>query len=80
MRTILLLLLIILHTQIQAQTTRIENDLFAKVVTKFKKDKNNQVFILSGDKDLFSLISENVFVYDTMKKIVFDSEKTVEKF
>ena len=41
MRTILLLLLIILHTQIQAQTTRIENDLFAKVVTKFKKDKES---------------------------------------
>jgi len=50
------------------------------LATKFNKDKNNQVFILSGDKDLFSLISENVFVYDTMKKIVFDSEKTVEKF
>ena len=41
MRTILLLLLIILHTQIQAQTTTIENDLFAKVVTKFKKDKES---------------------------------------
>ena len=41
MRTILILLLIILHTQIQAQTTRIENDLFAKVVTKFKKDKES---------------------------------------
>ena len=33
--------MIILHTQIQAQTTRIENDLFAKVVTKFKKDKES---------------------------------------
>ena len=41
MRTILILLLIILHTQIQAQTTRIENDLFAKVVAKFKKDKES---------------------------------------
>ena len=41
MRTILILLLIILHTQIQAQTTRIENDLFVKVVTKFKKDKES---------------------------------------
>ncbi|RKW21475.1 hypothetical protein D8B46_07450 [Candidatus Gracilibacteria bacterium] len=56
------------------------DDVLGTLATKFKKDKNNQVFILSGDKDLFSLISENVFVYDTMKKIVFDSEKTVEKF
>lgn len=56
------------------------DDVLWTLATKFKKDKNNQVFILSGDKDLFSLISENVFVYDTMKKIVFDSEKTVEKF
>jgi hypothetical protein len=35
---------------------------------------------LSGDKDLFSLISENIFVYDTMKKVQFDEEKTKEKF
>ena len=56
------------------------DDVLWTLATKFKKNKNNQVFILSGDKDLFSLISENVFVYDTMKKIVFDSEKTVEKF
>jgi len=30
--------------------------------------------------DLFSLISENIFVYDTMKKIIFDEEKTKQKF
>jgi len=31
-------------------------------------------------KKLCSLISENIFVYDTMKKIIFDEEKTKQKF
>lgn len=56
------------------------DDVLWTLAKKLWEDKNNKVFILSGDKDLFSLISENVFVYDTMKKIQFDEEKTKEKF
>lgn len=56
------------------------DDVLWTLAKKLWSDTKNQVFILSWDKDLFSLISENIFVYDTMKKIIFDSEKTVEKF
>jgi len=44
------------------------------------KDDNNDVFILSWDKDLYSLITDNVSVYDTMKRKVYNPEKTKEKF
>ena len=56
------------------------DDVLWTLAKKLWEDKNNKVFILSGDKDLFSLISENIFVYDTMKKVQFDEEKTKEKF
>lgn len=56
------------------------DDVLWTLAKKLWLEKENQIFILSGDKDLFSLISENVFVYDTMKKIIFDREKTKEKF
>jgi DNA polymerase-1 len=35
---------------------------------------------LSGDKDLFSLITENVKMYDTMKKKIYWPADTIEKF
>lgn len=44
------------------------------------EDKDNQVYILSGDKDLYSLVCDNVFIYDTMKRKIFNPEKTKEKF
>ena len=44
------------------------------------EDKENDVFILTWDKDLYSLVSENVKIYDTMKKKVFWIEETREKF
>lgn len=56
------------------------DDVLGTLAKKLWENKKNEIFILSWDKDLFSLISENVFVYDTMKKIVFDKEKTKEKF
>lgn len=56
------------------------DDVLWTLAKKLWEDKKNQIYILSWDKDLFSLISENVFVYDTMKKTVFDEQKTKEKF
>ena len=43
-------------------------------------DPDNEVFILSGDKDLYALITENVKVYDTQKRKTFDIEGATEKF
>lgn len=56
------------------------DDVIGTLATKLWQDNDNQVFILSGDKDLYSLIAENVFVFDTMKKTVFDIKKATEKF
>ena len=44
------------------------------------ENKDNDVYILSWDKDLYSLITDNVFVYDTMKRRIFNPEKAEEKF
>jgi 5'-3' exonuclease len=44
------------------------------------KDKNNDIYILSGDKDLYALITENVKIYDTMKRKVFNREEATLKF
>lgn len=43
-------------------------------------DKENDIYILSWDKDLYSLVTENVSIYDTMKRKVYNPEKTKEKF
>ncbi len=56
------------------------DDVIATLATDLSKDKNNQIFILSGDKDLYSLVSDNVKIYDTIKKDTFDIEKTTLKF
>jgi len=39
-----------------------------------------EVDVLTWDKDLYSLVSKNVCIYDTMKKKKFGIEETVEKF
>jgi DNA polymerase-1 len=44
------------------------------------KDKSNDIYILSWDKDLYSLITDNVSVYDTMKRKIYNPEKAEEKF
>ncbi len=56
------------------------DDIIATLSTKFWQDKDNEIYILSWDKDLYSLVRENVFIYDTIKKEIFDIEKTREKF
>lgn len=56
------------------------DDVIGTLAVKLWLDKNQEVYILSGDKDLYSLITENVFIYDTMKKKVFNSEAAQEKF
>lgn len=56
------------------------DDVIWSLANMLSKDKNNQIFILSWDKDLYSLINDNVFVFDTMKKQIYNIEKTKEKF
>lgn len=43
-------------------------------------DLSNEIFILSWDKDLFSLTTKNVKIYDTMKNKIYDDTWAFEKF
>jgi len=56
------------------------DDVIATLAVQLWKDANNEIYILSWDKDLYALITENVKIYDTQKRKVFDSEKAKEKF
>ncbi len=56
------------------------DDVIGTLVTQLRKDPNNQVYILSWDKDLYQFIGGNVMVYDTMKKKIAYREEAIEKF
>ncbi len=48
-------------------------------ITKMAEKENFDVFIVSGDKDFCQLISPNVFLYDTMKDVIFTEALVKEK-
>lgn len=56
-----------------------EADDILATLTKRLKDYG-EIYIVSSDKDLLQLISENVFIYDVFNDIVYDKEKVKEKF
>ncbi len=56
------------------------DDVIATLAVQLWQDSNNEIYILSGDKDLYALITDNVKIYDTQKRRVFDAEKAKEKF
>ena len=56
------------------------DDVIATLAVELWQDSNNEIYILSGDKDLYALITDNVKIYDTQKRKVFDSEAAQKKF
>ncbi len=56
------------------------DDVIGTLAKKYNKNKDYEVDILSGDKDLYSLVSENVKIYDTMKKKKYWPKEVEEKF
>jgi len=56
------------------------DDVIWTLATKYSWNKDYEIDILTWDKDLYSLVSENVCIYDTMKKKKFWLEETREKF
>lgn len=56
------------------------DDVIGTLATQLWQDQNNEVFVLTGDKDLYSLVKENVKIYDTMKKKISGPDETREKF
>ncbi len=56
------------------------DDVIWTLATKLWDNIENEVFILTWDKDLFSLTRQNVFIYDTQKQKIYDDVKAREKF
>ena len=56
------------------------DDVIWKLAVDFWANDDFEIDILTWDKDLYSLVRENVKIYDTMKKKKFWLEETKEKF
>lgn len=56
------------------------DDVIGTLATRLSQECNNEIYILSGDKDLYALVSEQVKVYDTQRKKISWPEETFEKF
>lgn len=56
------------------------DDVIGTLATSLWQDKNNDIYILSWDKDLYSLCQTNVKIYDTMKAKIYDYELAKTKF
>lgn len=56
------------------------DDVIWTLATSLWQDQNNDIYILSWDKDLYSLTKSNVKIYDTMKQKIFDYELAKTKF
>ncbi|MEO0082904.1 MAG: DNA polymerase I [candidate division WOR-3 bacterium] len=55
------------------------DDILATIAKRLAK-KGTKVYIVTSDKDLFQIIDENIFIYDVYKDIIYDKEKTKEKY
>ncbi|NVP17364.1 hypothetical protein HUU51_01475 [Candidatus Gracilibacteria bacterium] len=56
------------------------DDVIGTLAKKFDGNKDFEIDILTGDKDLYSLVSENIKIYDTMKKQKFGPVEAKQKF
>ena len=49
-------------------------------LVKREKDNFQSIFIASSDKDLMQLVDDNVYMYDSMKNLLYNQERVIEKF
>ena len=56
------------------------DDVIWTLAKKYNWSDECEVDILTWDKDLYSLVSKNVYIYDTMKRKKFGPVETEEKF
>ncbi len=56
------------------------DDVIGTLATRLSQESSNEIYILSGDKDLYALVNEQVKVYDTQRKKISGLEETFEKF
>ena len=63
----------------QVSKQGVEADDLLYSMAKDEKEKGRDVVIISSDKDLCQVIEDNIFIYDSFKDIMFDTEKFEEK-
>ncbi len=56
------------------------DDVIGTLAESLWKESQNEVYILSWDKDLYALVTEQVKIYDTQRKKISGPEETFEKF
>lgn len=60
------------------------DDLLATISEKVKKDKNVQIYIVTGDQDAMQLVTENVSIFSPKKvageNLIYNPEEVKEKF
>ena len=56
------------------------DDVIWTLAKKYNWSTEFEVDILTWDKDLYSLVSNNIYIYDTMKRKKFGPSETEEKF
>ncbi len=55
------------------------DDIIATIVEQMK-DSDIRIIIVTGDKDMYQLVSDNVYILDTMKDIMVTPEEVKKKF
>ncbi len=49
-------------------------------IAKKAASENVKVFILSGDKDMMQVVSDNILIYDPMKELLIDEGEVIKRF
>ncbi|HME44468.1 MAG TPA: DNA polymerase I [Syntrophorhabdales bacterium] len=55
------------------------DDVIGTLVEKLK-EKDVELYLVTGDKDMMQFVSENIFVLDSMKGVVLGEQEVTEKF
>jgi DNA polymerase-1 len=56
------------------------DDIIWTLAVRLKENKENDIYILSWDKDLYQFVDDNVAIYDTMKRKISHQKEAIEKF
>jgi len=56
------------------------DDVIATLAKQLEAETSDEIYVLSWDKDLYALVSEQIKIYDTQKKKISWPEETEEKF
>ncbi|MCD5375426.1 hypothetical protein LR010_03185 [Candidatus Gracilibacteria bacterium] len=56
------------------------DDVIGTLAVRLARQSENEIYILSGDKDLYALVNEQVKIYDTQRKKISGPQETFDKF